>query len=73
MHRIALAIDAARNRTSYQLAAGQTVPYARMRSALRTLGQEEATFTTFAIGRVVLQRCHREAYHAAACGCRRTS
>lgn len=37
--RIALAIDAARNRTSYQLA-GQTVPYARMWSALRTLGQE---------------------------------
>ncbi|MER8084250.1 putative dsRNA-binding protein [Streptomyces sp. NPDC087532] len=42
LHRIALAIDAARNRTSYQLAAGQTVPYARMRSALRTLGQEHA-------------------------------
>ncbi|MFE0087625.1 putative dsRNA-binding protein [Streptomyces sp. NPDC058991] len=41
VHRIALAIDAARNRTSYQLA-GQTVPYARMRSALRTLGQEHA-------------------------------
>ncbi|WP_329371592.1 putative dsRNA-binding protein [Streptomyces sp. NBC_01483] len=41
LHRIALAIDAARNRTSYQLA-GQTVPYARMRSALRTLGQEHA-------------------------------
>ncbi|MFC9624110.1 hypothetical protein ACFTXM_30365 [Streptomyces sp. NPDC056930] len=42
LHRIALAIDAARNRTSYQLAAGQTVPHARMRSALRTLGQEHA-------------------------------
>ncbi|MFH9106882.1 putative dsRNA-binding protein [Streptomyces albus] len=41
VHRIALAIDAARNRTSYKLA-GQTVPYARMRSALRTLGQEHA-------------------------------
>ncbi|MEU0119966.1 putative dsRNA-binding protein [Streptomyces bobili] len=41
VHRIALAIDAARNRTSYQLA-GRTVPYARMRSALRTLGQEHA-------------------------------
>ncbi|MFJ3960822.1 putative dsRNA-binding protein [Streptomyces sp. NPDC090036] len=41
LHRIALAIDAARNRTSYQLAS-QTVPYARMRSALRTLGQEHA-------------------------------
>lgn len=41
VHRIALAIAAARNRTSYQLA-GQTVPYARMRSALRTLGQEHA-------------------------------
>lgn len=41
VHRIALAIDAARNRTSYRLA-GQTVPYARMRSALRTLGQEHA-------------------------------
>ncbi|MCQ8836527.1 putative dsRNA-binding protein [Streptomyces malaysiensis] len=41
VHRIALAIEAARNRTSYQLA-GQTVPYARMRSALRTLGQEHA-------------------------------
>ncbi|MGW5449951.1 hypothetical protein [Streptomyces asiaticus] len=40
-HRIALAIEAARNRTSYQLA-DQTVPYARMRSALRTLGQEYA-------------------------------
>ncbi|MFI7406511.1 putative dsRNA-binding protein [Streptomyces sp. NPDC049541] len=41
VHRIALAIDAARNRTSYQLA-DQTVPYARMRSVLRTLGQEHA-------------------------------
>ncbi|MFE7784240.1 putative dsRNA-binding protein [Streptomyces nigrescens] len=41
LHRIALAINAARKRTSYQLA-GQTVPYARMRSALRTLGQEHA-------------------------------
>ncbi|WP_314220330.1 putative dsRNA-binding protein [Streptomyces zaehneri] len=41
VHRIALAIDAARNRTSYQLA-GQTVSYARMRWALRTLGQEHA-------------------------------
>ncbi|MFE9332993.1 putative dsRNA-binding protein [Streptomyces sp. NPDC006925] len=41
VHRIALAIDAARNRTSYQLA-GQRVPYARMRSVLRTLGQEHA-------------------------------
>ncbi|MEV2194139.1 putative dsRNA-binding protein [Streptomyces phaeochromogenes] len=41
VHRIALAIDAARNRTSYQLT-GKTVPYARMRSALRTLGQEHA-------------------------------
>lgn len=41
VHRIALAIDAARNRTSYKLA-GQTVPYARMRSTLRMLGQEYA-------------------------------
>ncbi|MDI3423085.1 putative dsRNA-binding protein [Streptomyces luteolus] len=41
LHRIALAIDAARKRTSYQLAT-QVVPYARMRSALRTLGQEYA-------------------------------
>jgi dsRNA-specific ribonuclease len=41
VHRIALAINAARNRTSYRLA-GQTVPYARMRSALRTLAQEHA-------------------------------
>ncbi|MFF7174694.1 putative dsRNA-binding protein [Streptomyces pseudovenezuelae] len=41
VHRIALAIAAARNRTSYRLA-GHTVPYARMRSALRTLGQEHA-------------------------------
>ncbi|GAA3925215.1 hypothetical protein GCM10022244_38410 [Streptomyces gulbargensis] len=41
VHRIALAIDAARNRTSYQLA-GQKVSYARMRSALRRLGQDHA-------------------------------
>ncbi|MEU9615164.1 putative dsRNA-binding protein [Streptomyces sp. NPDC048209] len=41
LHRIALAIDAARSRTSYQLA-GLPVPYGRMRSALRALGQEQA-------------------------------
>ncbi|WP_258382421.1 hypothetical protein [Streptomyces sp. NTH33] len=41
VHRIALAIEAARKRTSYRLA-GRKVPYARMRSALRTLGQEHA-------------------------------
>lgn len=41
VHRIALAIEAARNRTSYRLA-DQAVSYARMRSALRMLGQEHA-------------------------------
>ena len=41
VHRIALAIDAAQKRTSYQLAS-QKVSYARMRSALRKLGQEHA-------------------------------
>ncbi|MER5689962.1 double-stranded RNA binding motif domain-containing protein [Streptomyces sp. NPDC002205] len=41
VHRIALAIEAARKRTSYQLA-GREVPYARMRAALRRLGQEHA-------------------------------
>ncbi|GAA5014584.1 putative dsRNA-binding protein [Kitasatospora paranensis] len=41
VHRISLAIEAARHRTSYQLA-GQIVPYAQMRSALRAIGQEHA-------------------------------
>ncbi|MFI5900082.1 putative dsRNA-binding protein [Streptomyces cyaneofuscatus] len=41
LHRLALAIDAARSRTSYQLA-GLSVPYGRMRSALRALSQEQA-------------------------------
>lgn len=41
VHRIALAIAAARKRTSYQLA-GRQVAYARMRSALRMLGHEHA-------------------------------
>ncbi|MEU2291895.1 putative dsRNA-binding protein [Streptomyces bacillaris] len=41
VHRIALAIEAARNRTSYQLA-DRTVPYARIRSALRMISQEYA-------------------------------
>ncbi|WP_369265890.1 putative dsRNA-binding protein [Streptomyces harbinensis] len=41
LHRIALAIEAARNRTSYQVA-GLTVLYGRMRSALRVLAQEHA-------------------------------
>ncbi|MFF5879925.1 putative dsRNA-binding protein [Streptomyces californicus] len=41
VHRIALAIEAARRRTSYRLGS-RDVPYARMRAALRTLGQEHA-------------------------------
>jgi dsRNA-specific ribonuclease len=41
VHRIALAIEAARKRTSYRLAE-QQVPYARMRAALRVLGQGHA-------------------------------
>ncbi|MGY4982426.1 putative dsRNA-binding protein [Streptomyces sp. 900105755] len=41
VHRIALAIEAARKRTSYSLG-GQTVSYARMRAALRRVGQEYA-------------------------------
>ncbi|MGW1909675.1 putative dsRNA-binding protein [Streptomyces sp. NPDC002076] len=39
VHRIALAIEAARHRTSYSLA-GRQVSYARMRAALRRVGQE---------------------------------
>ncbi len=42
VHRIALAIEAARRRTSYEFG-GRNVPYTRMRSALRTLGQEYAS------------------------------
>ncbi|MFJ4689812.1 putative dsRNA-binding protein [Streptomyces sp. NPDC088766] len=38
VHRIALAIEAARKRTSYSLG-GQKVSYARMRAALRRIGQ----------------------------------
>jgi hypothetical protein len=41
VHRIALAIEAARRRTSYSLG-GQQVPYQRMRAALRRLGQTYA-------------------------------
>lgn len=41
VHRIALAIEAARRRTSYSLD-GRQVPYERMRAALRRLGQTYA-------------------------------
>ncbi|MGW2821665.1 putative dsRNA-binding protein [Streptomyces sp. NPDC001443] len=41
VHRIALAIDAARKRTSYTLGSRQ-VPYERMRAALRRLAQDYA-------------------------------
>ncbi|MER5401417.1 hypothetical protein [Streptomyces sp. NPDC002599] len=41
VHRIALAIEAARNRTSYALGSRQ-VPYERMRAVLRRLAQEYA-------------------------------
>ncbi|MEU5095759.1 putative dsRNA-binding protein [Streptomyces sp. NPDC020996] len=41
VHRIALAIDAARKRTSYSLG-GRQVPYERMRAALRRVGQRYA-------------------------------
>nr|WP_234319226.1 putative dsRNA-binding protein [Streptomyces sp. NRRL S-325] len=42
MHRIALAIEAARKRTAYTLG-GRQVPYERMRAALRRIAQEYAS------------------------------